>query len=89
MWFLFGEVSSSSWCLGWGGLYYCGTTWAFHIIILSTDLKILIEAHYANMPMHYAEILKAVKMIILYENFDIFLIFAENIDCGYTLELPH
>ena len=21
--------------------------------------------------------------------FDIFLIFAQNIDCGYTLELPH
>ena len=23
------------------------------------------------------------------ENFDIFLIFAQNIDCGYTLEPPH
>ena len=22
------------------------------------------------------------------KNFDIFLIFAQNIDCGYTLELP-
>ena len=29
MWFLFGEVSSSSWCLGWATLFYCG----FHIII--------------------------------------------------------
>ena len=47
-------------------------------------MKILIEAHYANMPINYAEILKAVKMIIFYENFDIFLIFAENIDCGYN-----
>ena len=27
MWFLFGEVSSSSssWCLGWATLFYCGT----------------------------------------------------------------
>ena len=23
------------------------------------------------------------------KNFDIFLIFAQNIDCGYTLEPPH
>ena len=34
MWFLFGEVSSSSGCLGWATLFYCGTPWAFHIIIL-------------------------------------------------------
>ena len=32
MWFLFGEVSSSSGCLGWATLFYCGTPWAFHII---------------------------------------------------------
>ena len=25
MWFLFGEVSSSSGCLGWAVLLYCGT----------------------------------------------------------------
>ena len=25
MWFLFGEVSSSSGCLGWATLFYCGT----------------------------------------------------------------
>ena len=29
MWFLFGEVSSSSGCLGWAMLFYCGTPWAF------------------------------------------------------------
>ena len=33
MWFLFGEVSSSSGCLGWSTLFYCGTPRAFHIII--------------------------------------------------------
>ena len=26
MWFLFGEVSSSSVCLGWATLFYCGTS---------------------------------------------------------------
>ena len=40
--------------------------------------------------MQYTEIFKVLKN----ENsqkkiFDIFLIFAQNIDCGYTLELPH
>ena len=25
MWFLFGEASSSSGCLGWATLFYCGT----------------------------------------------------------------
>ena len=40
--------------------------------------------------MQYTESFKVVKN----ENFqkkcsDIFLIFAQNIDCGYTLELPH
>ena len=25
MWFLFGEVFSSSVCLGWATLFYCGT----------------------------------------------------------------
>ena len=25
MWFLFGEVSSSSGCFGWATLFYCGT----------------------------------------------------------------
>ena len=34
MWFLFGEVSPSSGCLGWAALFYCGTPLAFHIIIL-------------------------------------------------------
>ena len=45
--------------------------------------------HYENMPMQYTEIFIGVKN----ENFQhifffIFLIFAQNIDCGYTLEPP-
>ena len=48
-----------------------------------------IIAHYENMPMQYSVIFKVVKT----ENFkwkilDTFLIFAQNIDCGYTLEPP-
>ena len=30
MWFLFGDVSSSSCSLALTALLYCGTTWAFH-----------------------------------------------------------
>ena len=48
------------------------------------------------MPMQYTEILKVVKKRkFSVVNFDIFLyiyiflIFAQNKDCGYTLEQPH
>ena len=33
MLFLFGEVFSCFWCLGSAVLFYCGTNWAFNIII--------------------------------------------------------
>ena len=49
---------------------------------------------YANMPMQYAAIFKGRKNDnFLDDNFfkmnGTVLIFAENIDCGYTLEPPH
>ena len=45
--------------------------------------------HYENMPMQYTEILRALKIeICQLKMFDIFLIFAQNIDCVYTLEPP-
>ena len=45
--------------------------------------------HYENMPMQYTEIFKVVKNEkFQYKMFAIFLIFAQNIDCGYTLEPP-
>ena len=45
--------------------------------------------HYENMPMQYTEIFSPVKIENFHGNiFDIFLIFAQNIDCGYTLEPP-
>ena len=49
-----------------------------------------IEIHYENTPMQYTE----KKMVVKMKNFsgkkknDIFLIFAQNIDCVYTLEPP-
>ena len=45
--------------------------------------------HYANMNniMQYAEIFMGGKKIILEEKFDIFLIFAQNLNCGYTFFL--
>ena len=44
MLFLFGEVSSSSVCLGWATLFYCGTPCAFHIIILQVEPRSLSES---------------------------------------------
>ena len=49
----------------------------------------LLSVHYENMPMQYTEIFKVVKIEnFQLKNVDIFLIFAQNIDCGYTLEPP-
>ena len=52
------------------------------------SLLVLISMHYENMPMQYKESFKVVKNENFPLNFffDIFLIFAQNIDCGYTLE---
>ena len=45
--------------------------------------------HYENTPMQYTEIFKIVKnKKNQLKNFANFLIFAQNIDCGYTLEPP-
>ena len=38
-----GEVSSSSECLGWATLFYCGTPWAFHIIILQKKKNLKLQ----------------------------------------------
>ena len=44
---------------------------------------------YENMPMQYTVIFKVVKNEnCQWKIFDIFLIFAQNIDCGYKLEPP-
>ena len=45
--------------------------------------------HYENLPMQQTEIFLALKIEnFQLKNFDIFLIFVQNIDCGYTLEPP-
>ena len=45
--------------------------------------------HYANMSVQYTAIFHGCKNDnFQMKNFDIFLIFAQNIDCGYTLEPP-
>ena len=45
--------------------------------------------HYENLPMQYTVILKFVKNENVQQKiYNIFLIFAQNIDCGYTLEPP-
>ena len=47
--------------------------------------------HYANTSMQYTGIFHGCKNVhFQIKNFFIFfLIFAQNIDCGYTLEPPH
>ena len=46
--------------------------------------------HYANMPVQYTAIFHGCKIDnFQMKNCDIFLIFAQNIDLGYTLEPPH
>ena len=44
------------------------------------------RSHYANMPMHYAGTFKGCENDHFYmKNCDIFLIFAQNIDCEAVL----
>ena len=45
--------------------------------------------HYANIPMQYTAIFHGCKNEnFQLKSFDYFNIFAQNIDCGYTLEPP-
>ena len=47
------------------------------------------DSHYANTPMQYTAIFHGCKNSnFQMKNYNIFLIFAQNIDCGYTLEPP-
>ena len=54
------------------------------------ESRMIFGLHYANTPMQYIAIFHAYKNVHFQMNFfNIFLIFAQNIDCGYTLEPPH
>ena len=47
------------------------------------------NVQYENLPMQYTEIFSGEKIEkFLWKIFDFFLIFAQNIDCGYSLEPP-
>ena len=51
--------------------------------------NILGQVHYANMSVQYTAIFHGCKNDnFQMKKFDIFLIFAQNIHCGYTLEPP-
>ena len=55
------------------------------MIIIDNQLKMF--KHYENLPMQYTDIFKVVKNENFQQKiFGIFLIFAQNIDCGYMLE---
>ena len=46
--------------------------------------------HYADMSVQYTAIVQGRKNVhFQMKIFSIFLNFAQNIDCGYTLEPPH
>ena len=52
-------------------------------------LHIFLQTHYENLPMQYTKIFFQFKnRKFSSEKIDIFLIFAKNIDCGYTIEPP-
>ena len=51
--------------------------------------QILIQIHNSfRVKMSYGKAVKMIFYFFLMNIFDIFLIFAQNIDCGYTLEPP-
>ena len=60
----------------------------------SNALKFVIKnvavfSHYANMSMYYTVIFHSCENgYFPMKNCDIFLLFAQNIDCGYTSEPP-
>ena len=59
------------------------------IIKLYHDRAKIMAFHYANTPMQYTAIFHDCKNVNFQLNiFDYFHIFAQNIDCGYTLEPP-
>ena len=50
----------------------------------------LISYHYENMPIQkYRKFYNQKRENFQIKNSDIFHISAQNIDCGYSLELPH
>ena len=60
---------------------------SFNIWDLVSLKKINSEMHYANLSVQYTALFHGCKTDnFQMKFFDIFLIFAQNIDCGYSLE---
>ena len=56
----------------------------------SVSVSARVGLHYEKTPMQYTAIFHGFKNDnFLMKKFDSFLIFAQNKDCGYTLEPPH
>ena len=55
----------------------------------SYSTQLSMKFHYANISVQYTAIFHGYKIVnFQMKNYNIFLIFAQNIDCGYTLEPP-
>ena len=86
MWFLFGEVSSSSGCLGWTTLFYCGTPRAFHKIILGVDLKMLDFSLKFFWPVTYVAFQKMIVFFAIFFNTVSYFIIYQKI-CPFIFYL--
>ena len=61
----------------------------YDYVYISCKNNIIPSYHYANMSVQYSAIFHGCKIgNFRMKNCDIFLIFAQNIDRGYTLEPP-
>ena len=59
------------------------------LLTLLTTFSLGGAIYYANTPMQYTAIFQGCKNVQFQMKFsNIFLIFAQNINCGYTLEPP-
>ena len=58
----------------------------FIVALFAQDLVLHLVLHYDNTPIQYIVIFHSFKNVYFQiKKCDIFLIFAQNIDCGYTL----
>ena len=79
------QMSSSFWKSGHSAALYLHFNEGDNNTV--THIK---TSQYENTPMQYTAIFHGYKNgNFPMKNCDIFLIFAQNIDCGYTLEPPH
>ena len=66
---------------------HVGTASVKEMVFVSDKMQTFLHPQYASMSMQYTAIFRGCKNVhIQMKNFAIFLIFAQNIDCGYTLE---